>query len=93
MPAQETSEVGPHAVASRPALAEVEAAVSKYTPSPYTPGWEIWFGAVAAAVPFVIGSWEFGKRIVSTLSVQLEEIPSTHNVVTVNNVVLPTDAK
>lgn len=37
----------------------------KYTPVPYTPGWEIWVGAAAGAIPFFIGSWEFGKRIVS----------------------------
>lgn len=36
-----------------------------YVPSPYEPGWEIWAGAIAGIIPFAIGSYEFGKRIVS----------------------------
>jgi len=44
------------------ALAALDSA-GKYVPEPYTPGPEVWAGAVAAAIPFVIGSWEFGKRI------------------------------
>lgn len=36
-----------------------------YVPSPLEPGWEIWLGFVAGVVPFLIGSYEFGKRIVS----------------------------
>jgi hypothetical protein len=39
-----------------------------YVPSPYEPGWEVWVGAVAGVIPFAIGSFEFGKRIVSESS-------------------------
>lgn len=52
--------------------AELEAAgvsstvPSGYVPSPLEPGWEIWTGFVAGVVPFFIGAYEFGKRIVST---------------------------
>jgi hypothetical protein len=42
-------------------------ATGAYQPSPYTPGWEVWFGAAVATIPFVIGAWEFGKRIVSAI--------------------------
>mgnify|MGYP001807189553 CR=1 FL=1 len=38
---------------------------SGYVPSPVEPGWEIWLGFIAGVVPFAIGSYEFGKRIVS----------------------------
>ena len=38
--------------------------VASYVPSPMEPGWEVWVGAVAGVVPFVIASLEFGKRIV-----------------------------
>ena len=38
---------------------------SGYIPSPMeTPSWEIWVGFVAGVVPFIIASYEFGKRIV-----------------------------
>lgn len=37
----------------------------KYVPGPVEVGPEIWAGTIAACIPFVIGSWEFGKRIVS----------------------------
>lgn len=37
----------------------------KYVPGPVELGPEIWAGTIAATIPFVIGSWEFGKRIVS----------------------------
>eukprot|EP00877_Chromochloris_zofingiensis_P014948 jgi/Chrzof1/9707/Cz04g12260.t1 len=37
--------------------------LSHFTPGPVEVGWEIWFGAVAATIPFVIGAYEFGKRI------------------------------
>lgn len=41
-------------------------AAGTYVPSDLgAPGWEIWAGFVAGVVPFAIGSWEFGKRIVS----------------------------
>ncbi|EIE20241.1 hypothetical protein COCSUDRAFT_54440 [Coccomyxa subellipsoidea C-169] len=36
----------------------------KYVPGPVEVGPEIWVGTIAACVPFVIGSWEFGKRII-----------------------------
>ncbi|GLC37421.1 hypothetical protein PLESTB_001589200 [Pleodorina starrii] len=38
-----------------------------YVPSPVEPGWEIWLGFVAGVVPFLIGSYEFGKRIIIQL--------------------------
>ena len=50
------------AVSCHSALAEE--AVTKYVPGPVTVGPEIWAGAIAATIPFVIGSWEFAKRIV-----------------------------
>jgi hypothetical protein len=34
-----------------------------YTPSPMEPGFEIYVGFVAGVVPFIIASYEFGKRI------------------------------
>ncbi|GFR42086.1 hypothetical protein Agub_g2928 [Astrephomene gubernaculifera] len=34
-----------------------------YVPSPLEPGWEVWVGFVAGVAPFVIGAYEFGKRI------------------------------
>lgn len=41
------------------------AAQPGYTPSPMeVPSWEIWAGFVAGVVPFIIASYEFGKRIV-----------------------------
>jgi hypothetical protein len=36
-----------------------------YVPGPVDVGWEIWVGFAAGIIPFLIGSWEFGKRIVS----------------------------
>ncbi|KAK9830062.1 hypothetical protein WJX72_009504 [[Myrmecia] bisecta] len=35
-----------------------------FTPGPVEVGWEIWAGAAAGVIPFIIGAWEFGKRIV-----------------------------
>lgn len=32
---------------------------------PVQVSWQIYFGAAAGVFPFIIGSWEFGKRIVS----------------------------
>jgi hypothetical protein len=40
-------------------------AASGYTPGPVDISWEIWVGFVAGVVPFLIASYEFGKRIVS----------------------------
>ena len=37
--------------------------VGKYVPSPVDMGWQIYFGSGIAVVPFIIGSYEFGKRI------------------------------
>ena len=39
--------------------------LSTYVPGPVEVGWQIWFGAIIATIPFVIGAYEFGKRIVS----------------------------
>lgn len=36
-----------------------------YVPGPVEVGWQIWFAAIISTVPFVIGAYEFGKRIVS----------------------------
>ncbi|CAL5228818.1 g12019 [Coccomyxa viridis] len=41
-----------------------EEAVTKYVPGPVEVGPQIWVGAIAATIPFVIGSWEFAKRII-----------------------------
>ena len=38
--------------------------VAKYVPGPVHVGPEIYAGALAGVIPFAIGSWEFGKRIV-----------------------------
>ncbi|GIL58802.1 hypothetical protein Vafri_13793 [Volvox africanus] len=38
-----------------------------YVPSPLEPGWEVWLGFVAGVVPFAIGAYEFGKRIIIQL--------------------------
>eukprot|EP00884_Botryococcus_braunii_P012101 jgi/Botrbrau1/20892/Bobra.0135s0023.1 len=35
-----------------------------YMPGPVDVGWEIWVGFAAGLIPFLIGSWEFGKRII-----------------------------
>lgn len=34
-----------------------------FTPGPVTVGWEIWVGFAAGVIPFMIGAWEFTKRI------------------------------
>ncbi|WIA28745.1 hypothetical protein OEZ86_011279 [Tetradesmus obliquus] len=36
---------------------------STYVPGPVEVGWQIWFAAFVSTVPFVIGAYEFGKRI------------------------------
>ncbi|KAF6259529.1 hypothetical protein COO60DRAFT_1700806 [Scenedesmus sp. NREL 46B-D3] len=36
---------------------------SAYVPGPVEVGWQIWFAAFVSTVPFVIGAYEFGKRI------------------------------
>ena len=47
------------------AWAEDGGQLHHYVPSPMeTPSWEIWIGSLAGIVPFVIASYEFGKRIV-----------------------------
>lgn len=33
-------------------------------PGPVEVGWQIWAGAIAGVIPFAIGAYEFGKRIV-----------------------------
>ena len=38
-----------------------------YVPGPVEVGWEIWLGAAAGVIPFAIGAYEFGKRIVRLL--------------------------
>ncbi len=56
--------------------AQAAAAAGGYVPSPYEPGWEVWVGFVAGVVPFAIGSWEFGKRIVSRWQARGKLAPS-----------------
>lgn len=58
------SEAAASATATATAAAAAVAS-SGYVPSPYEPGWEIYVGFLAGVIPFAIGSWEFGKRIVS----------------------------
>lgn len=66
------------AAASLPVLADLQPGIavaagvpdphitpSTYTPGPVEVGWQIWFAAFVSTVPFVIGAYEFGKRIVS----------------------------
>lgn len=36
---------------------------STYVPGPVDVGWQIYFGAAIGVFPFIIGSYEFGKRI------------------------------
>lgn len=47
------------------AAAIVPADSSTYVPGPVEVGWQIWFAAFISTIPFVIGAYEFGKRIVS----------------------------
>jgi len=46
-------------------VADLPITPSTYTPGPVEVGWQIWFAAFVSTVPFVIGAYEFGKRIVS----------------------------
>ncbi|KAG2495284.1 hypothetical protein HYH03_006557 [Edaphochlamys debaryana] len=55
------------AAAAAAAAASAAVAEGRYVPSPVEPGWEIWVGFVAGVVPFAIGSYEFGKRILIQL--------------------------
>lgn len=56
--------LGPAAQAAVAAVAPITYQPGSYTPSPMEiPSWEIWAGFVAGVVPFVIASFEFGKRI------------------------------
>lgn len=54
---------GDSAVAAAAAVVPVDP--STYVPGPAEVGWQIWFAAIVSTIPFVIGSYEFGKRIVS----------------------------
>lgn len=36
---------------------------STYVPGPVEVGWQIWFGAAVGVFPFILGAYEFGKRI------------------------------
>lgn len=47
------------------AAAAAAAAAPAFTPGPVEVGWEIWAGFIAGVIPFVIASFEFGKRVVS----------------------------
>lgn len=46
------------------AAATTTTTTTGYVPSPLqVPEWQIWVGSIAGAFPFVIGAYEFGKRI------------------------------
>ncbi|GAB4815944.1 hypothetical protein N2152v2_002990 [Parachlorella kessleri] len=45
------------------AAADTAAAAGAYVPGPVQIGWEVWVGAAAGVIPFLIASYEFGKRI------------------------------
>jgi hypothetical protein len=45
--------------------AQVAPEVHKYVPGPVTPSFQVLTGAVLGVIPFIIGSYEFGKRLVS----------------------------
>lgn len=49
--------------AAAAAAATAAVAAGKYVPSAMEPGFEEWFGFIAGVFPFIIGSYEFGKRI------------------------------
>jgi hypothetical protein len=53
----------PAAAATAAAELAATATSAPYTPSPMEPGWEIYAGFIAGVVPFIIASYEFGKRI------------------------------
>ena len=36
---------------------------STYVPGPVDVGWQVWVGAIVGVIPFIIGAYEFGKRI------------------------------
>ena len=46
-----------------------------YVPGTVEVGWEIWVGAAAGVIPFAIGAYEFGKRIVRTIHPTHAPIP------------------
>jgi len=54
----------PATAATGLAASAASVAATPYTPSPMEPGWEIYVGFVAGVVPFIIASYEFGKRII-----------------------------
>ena len=35
-----------------------------YVPSPMDPGWQVYVGAVIGVIPFIIATYEFGKRVI-----------------------------
>lgn len=45
--------------------AEVANESQAYVPSPVNIGWEVYVGAVAGVIPFIIGAYQFTARIVS----------------------------
>lgn len=67
LPANTIADLASAAPSTAEAAAQVPVAVSTYTPGPVEVGWQIWFAAAVSTVPFVIGAYEFGKRIVSPI--------------------------
>lgn len=60
------AEAAAAAGAAADALATTASSITTtgYVPSPVqVPEWQIWVGSIAGAFPFVIGAYEFGKRI------------------------------
>jgi hypothetical protein len=52
------------ALAATTASSIAATSTTGYVPSPLqVPEWQIWVGSIAGAFPFVIGAYEFGKRI------------------------------
>lgn len=54
----------PAATALAEEAATAATAATPYVPGPVEVGWQIWAGAIAGIIPFAIGAYEFGKRIV-----------------------------
>lgn len=59
-----TSSAAAATAATELAASASSVATTPCTPSPIEPGWEIYAGFVAGVVPFIIASYEFGKRII-----------------------------
>ena len=52
-----------HAQSAAAAAASGPVDASTYVPGPVDVGWQVWVGAIVGVIPFIIGAYEFGKRI------------------------------